>query len=487
MSLINVSKLTFAYNGSYDNIFENVSFHIDTSWKLGFIGRNGRGKTTFLKLLLGNFEYTGKITSGVEFEYFPFTIKDKTKTTLEVFTNINPNIETWAIIKELHYLKLKENILYRKFDTLSGGEETRVLLACLFLNDNNFLLIDEPTNHLDHEGRIIVGNYLRNKEGFILVSHDRMFLDNCVDHIISINKTNIEIEKGNFSSWCMNKEASDQFRIDQNSKLKKDIKRLTESAKRTSKWSDTVEKTKIGGGNTKGFIGHKSAKMMKRAKSIEQRRDDAIEEKSGLLENIEGSYTLKIKPLKHHANKLICFEKVGIVYNDLIVCKNISFDVCHGERVSLIGKNGSGKSSVLKLILGEYIKYKGNINIASKLIISYVSQDTSFLKGSLEDLVKDNSIDETLFKTILRKLDFERVQFEKDIKTFSEGQKKKVLIAKSLSEEAHIYIWDEPFNFVDVISRMQIEKLLLLYKPTILFVEHDEVFRQKVSSKVISL
>ena len=260
MSLINVSKLTFAYESSYDNIFENVSFHIDTNWKLGFIGRNGRGKTTFLKLLLGDYKYTGTIScSGVEFQYFPFSIEDKTKTTLEVLTNklINNNsdVETWAIIKELHYLKLKEDILYRPFNTLSGGEETRVLLAMQFLNDNNFLLIDEPTNHLDAEARIIVANYLKNKNGFILISHDRMFLDNCVDHIISINKTNIEIEKGNFSSWWANKEGRDKFEIDKNTKLKKDINRLTESAKRTSKWSDTVEKTKIGGATLKAILG----------------------------------------------------------------------------------------------------------------------------------------------------------------------------------------------------------------------------------------
>ena len=492
MSLINVSKLTFAYESSYDNIFENVSFHIDTNWKLGFIGRNGRGKTTFLKLLLGDYKYTGTIScSGVEFQYFPFSIEDKTKTTLEVLTNklINNNsdVETWAIIKELHYLKLKEDILYRPFNTLSGGEETRVLLAMQFLNDNNFLLIDEPTNHLDAEARIIVANYLKNKNGFILILHDRMFLDNCVDHIISINKTNIEIEKGNFSSWWANKAGRDKFEIDKNTKLKKDINRLTESAKRTSKWSDTVEKTKIGGGNAKGYIGHKSAKMMKRAKSIEHRKDNAIEEKSGLLKNIEGSFSLKISPLKHHSNRLIYFQKVNIFYDNLIICENISFDICHKERACLRGKNGSGKSSILKLILGDNIDYTGEINIASKLKISYVSQDTSYLKGSLENLCKESLIDETLFKAILRKLDFERIQFEKDIEAFSEGQKKKVLIAKSLSEEAHIYIWDEPLNFVDVISRMQIEELLLFYKPTILFVEHDEMFGQKVSNKIVSI
>lgn len=238
MSLINISNLTFAYDGSADNIFENVSFQIDTDWKLGFTGRNGRGKTTFLNLLLGKYEYKGSISGGVIFEYFPFEIKDKTLKTIEIIDSLNYDYQMWELEREMSLLDISEDVLYREFNTLSNGEQTKILLAVLFLKENRFLLIDEPTNHLDIEGREIVAEYLKSKKGFILVSHDRRFLDNCIDHILSINKANIEIQKGNFSSWQVNKEMQDNSEIAKNYKLKKDIKRLEQAAKRTSEWSE---------------------------------------------------------------------------------------------------------------------------------------------------------------------------------------------------------------------------------------------------------
>ena len=153
----------------------------------------------------------------------------------------------------------------------------------------------------------------------------------------------------------------------------------------------------------------------------------------------------------------------------------------------LCEKNGCGKSSLIKLILGENINFSGDLNIVSNLKISYVSQDTSNLSGNLTDFSKKFNIDESLFKAILRKLDFSREQFDKNIEDFSGGQKKKVLIARSLCEQAHIYIWDEPLNFIDVLSRIQIEDLILKYEPTMIFVEHDQTFSKKIATKIINL
>ncbi|SDG66166.1 Lsa family ABC-F type ribosomal protection protein [Desulfosporosinus hippei] len=492
MSLINVTNLTFAYDGSYDNIFENVSFQIDTDWKLGFTGRNGRGKTTFLKLLLGNYEYSGKISASVSFEYFPFKVKNKEINTLDVINDIFPDYLHWKLMREFSLLEVSEEVLYRPFASLSLGEQTKVLLAALFLKENSFLLIDEPTNHLDMTARKLVSEYLKTKSGFILVSHDRAFLDNCVDHILSINKADIEIQKGNFSSWWNNKKRQDSFELAENEKLKKDINRLSNSAKRTNNWSQEVEKTKNGTTNSgskldKGYVGHKAAKMMKRSKSIESRQQSAIAEKSKLLKNIEEADSLKISQLAYHKNQLVELEAVSVSYGKTMICNDISFTIEQGDRIALIGKNGSGKSSILKLICGEAINYTGTFRKGSQLKISFVSQDTSQLQGNLTDYAKDNAIDESLFKSILRKLAFSRIQFEKDMSTFSGGQKKKVLIAKSLCEQAHLYIWDEPLNFIDVISRIQIEELLLEYQPTILFVEHDKTFSGNISTKIVNI
>ncbi|GLX70465.1 Lsa family ABC-F type ribosomal protection protein [Paenibacillus glycanilyticus] len=488
MSLINVSNLTFAHDGSYDNIFENVSFQLDTDWKLGFTGRNGRGKTTFMNLLLGKLEYSGHISANVSFEYFPFQVKHPDYLTTDVVEEIVPDYQQWELMRELSLLKVTDDVLYRPFETLSNGEQTKVLLAALFLKENSFLLIDEPTNHLDMAARKLVSQYLNGKSGFILVSHDRAFLDNCVDHILSINRTNIEIQKGNFSDWWLNKERQDNYELAENHKLKKDIKRLSDAAKRTNDWSHEVEKSKYGNGPVdRGYIGHKAAKMMKRSKSIEQRQQSAIDEKSKLLKNIEASDSLKITQLAYHKPQLVELEHVSIYYGDREVCSDISFTIEQGERIALSGQNGSGKSSLIKLICGEKLSFTGTFRKGSNLKISYVSQDTSHLQGNLTDYAREQGIDESLFKAILRKLDFSRVQFEKDISAFSGGQKKKVLIAKSLCEQAHLHIWDEPLNFIDVISRMQIEELLLEHSPTILFVEHDRAFCENIATKIVEL
>jgi len=324
MSMIRVENLTFAYPSSYDNIFENVNFQIDTDWKLGFVGRNGRGKTTFLNLLLGKYEYHGKIQASVQFDYFPYPVNDKNRLTTDILSEVCPLAEEWELLRELSYLEVRDDVLWRPFFTLSNGEQTKVLLAALFLNDGHFLLIDEPTNHLDMKARETVSAYLKRKKGFILVSHDRCFLDGCVDHILSINRSNIEVQSGNFSTWFTNFQRQQEFELAQNVKLKKSI-------------------------------------------------------------------------------------------------------------------------------------------------------------------AEANRVDESLFKAILRKMDFSRIQFEKKMEDFSAGQKKKVLIAKSLCEQAHLYVWDEPLNYIDIYSRMQIENLIREFSPTMIFVEHDLAFRNNIATKSICL
>ena len=492
MSLINVSNLTFSYDGGFEKIFENVSFQIDTDWKLGFTGRNGRGKTTFLNLLMGKYDYSGSISASVSFEYFPYQVKDEQMNTAEVINTVVNGYQDWQLKRELNLLEVSHDVLNRPFNTLSNGEQTKVLLAALFLKENGFLLIDEPTNHLDMNGRKIVSEYLRGKHGFILVSHDRAFLDNCIDHILSINRANIEIQKGNFSSWLHNKELQDEMEISRNEVLKKDIRRLETSAQRAADWSGRVEKSKKGQRVSgikpdKGYIGHKSAKMMKRSKTIESRVQTAIEEKSSLLQNIETTSSLKIHPLRYHTDRMADLEDISIIFGERKICEGVSFNIQSGDRIALCGKNGSGKTSIVKLILGESIPYQGVIRIGSRLKISYISQSTYGLAGDLTDYARGYGIDHTLFKTILRKLDFSRDMFAMNIKDFSDGQKKKVMIARSLCESAHLYIWDEPLNYIDVISRMQIEDLIRYYEPTLLFIEHDRAFCDNIATKMMEL
>ena len=488
MSLINVTNLTFAYDGSYENFFENVNFQIDTDWKLGFTGRNGRGKTTFLNLLLGKYEYRGSITASVSFSYFPYHVEDPGILAIDAVEAMHPDYEYWRVAREMAKLQLDDAVLYRPYGTLSNGEQTKLQLAVLFSKENHFLLIDEPTNHLDIRGRELVSKYLSSKKGFILVSHDRAFLDGCVDHILSINKSDIQICKGNFSAWWENKQRQDAFEQAENEKLKKEIARLEETAREKANWSDRVEASKIGEhAFDRGYIGHKAEKMMTRSKAIEKRQTAAIEEKSKLLRNIERSDTLKIFQTPFHTKRLAELKGVTIDYGDGAVCEDISFTIQMGDRIALQGPNGSGKSSIIKLLCGQAIPYTGQLWLGNGLKISYVNQDTSGLRGKLSDFARNAGIDESLFLAMLAKLDVPKTQMEKDMSSLSAGQKKKVLLARSICEPMHLHIWDEPMNYIDVISRMQIEELLLEYQPTILFVEHDKAFCEIVATQIVEL
>ena len=526
MAQIRVSNLTFSYDGSPDTVLENVSFNIDSDWKLGMIGRNGKGKTTLLHLLLGKYEYKGSISAGIGFDYFPYEIKeDDLKRTADELASVwKPHAEPWQVLMQINQIGLDAELLYRPFETLSHGERTQVMLAVLFAGENEFLLIDEPTNHLDTQARETVKRYLNSKKGFILVSHDRDLLDAVCDHVLVLNRKTLEVQAGNFSSWWENKEKNDAFAKAENEKHLKEIGKLKAAADRAGRWAEKNEGTKIGFDPTKehdrsldtrAYIGAKTKKMQSRVKSLEKRIGREIEEKEGLLQDIETITDLKLMPLRFHKEVLIEAKDLTLRYEgaEKELFSGLRFQIRRGERVFLSGANGCGKSSIIKAILRKLsagglntpaiqasfigksfdsatdtgLHVNGTLDVPAGLVISFINQDTSFLAGTLQDFCDRHALNYSIFLAILRNLDFERAQFVKNMEDFSEGQKKKVLTAASLLTPAHLYIWDEPLNYIDVFSRMQIEKLILEFNPTMLLVEHDERFRERIATGIVRL
>ena len=317
-----------------------------------------------------------------------------------------------------------------------------------------------------------------------------------MDHILAINRVDITLQKGNFSTWWENRQRLDAFELAQDQRLRKDIRRLEAAARQSRAWADRVESEKIGaiehrerynecGG--RAYIGEQSRRMQQRRKNLERRQMRAIEEKSALLKNREREEPLKLTQLPYHKKRLLEVRDLAVGYGNGPVFRDVSFALESGERLAILGRNGSGKSSILKLLRGEEIPHSGRVDIGSRLTVSYVSQDASALSGSLRELAERAGIDQSLFLTILRKLDFSRSQFEKDIADLSSGQKKKVLLARSLSERAHLFLWDEPMNFIDVLSRIQVEELLAEYRPTMIFVEHDRRFCENAATRFLEL
>ena len=495
MAMLDISHLTFAHDGG-DLLFDDVSFRLDTDWKLGFTGRNGRGKTTFLRLLRGELPYTGCITvpGGLRYVSFPPAVPDALadRPAFEVLCALAPEAEVWRFWCEAGLLGLDEGVFDRPWRLLSGGERTKLALSLLFVDDSaSFALIDEPTNHLDRAGRAAVSAYLGGKSGFIVVSHDREFLDGCVDHILSINRTNIEIEQGNFSSWWAGKQLRDSAELAEAEQHRREARRLEEAARRAAEWASSAERAKgeRNGGlrPDRGFVGHKAAKSMKRAKSIASRRLAEAEARRTLGQNVEESEALKLTPAEFPVRRLLTLDEVQVCYDGAAVHAPISLTLERGEKIALCGANGCGKSSLLRLIRGESLDYHGTLSRPDRLRISYVGQETGHLQGLPEDYARDSGIEVSRFLMLLRKLDFSRDQLARPIEQFSEGQKKKVLLARSLGEEAHLYVWDEPLNYIDVLSRMQIEALLRDSGVTMLFVEHDAAFCEAVATREVRM
>ncbi len=520
---VSIRDLSFTYDGSYTPVFEHVSFNFDTSWRLGLIGRNGKGKTTLLRLLQKQYAYQGHIDMPLTPVYFPYPVEDMSASTRDVMmqaANDGPRsgfspigasdclqspsvasaayggdgrVEEWQLICELNQLDVDDSVLDRPFSTLSKGEQTKALLAALFAREDAYPLIDAPTNHLDAHGRNLVAEYLHRKDGFLLVSHDRAFLNRCIDHVLSINRSDIWVMQGNYNTWEARLNQQNEYEQNRNEVLRRDIKHLEESARRTAEWAAKAEKGKFhiapseAAAVDRGFVGAKAASMMKKASNAQRRQERAIKEKRSLLHNVEKVGELKLTVLRHPKDVLINVFNGRVEYDGRVICEGVHFTLRRGERLSLSGPNGCGKSSILKALVGMGGSLTGDISVAPNLIVSYVPQQTDDLTGTMAAFISRSDVDETLFKAILRNMDFTRDLFERPLEKMSQGQKKKLLLARSLCIPSHVYVWDEPLNYIDVLSRVQLEGLLLEYEPTMLLVEHDAMFLERVCTGTLKL
>ncbi|WP_246240316.1 ATP-binding cassette domain-containing protein [Anaerocolumna sedimenticola] len=324
MSKIIINEMSYHYTNYYNPIFNNVNLVLDTGWRLGLIGRNGRGKTTFLKLLLGELKPDkGIIMNKLDMVYFPFinmttyrktidvikenigflkSMEDKMETILA--DNMESRLEEYQSIlenylqidgfemesrikRELNMMHLSEELLERDFDSLSGGEKTKMLIISLFLRKKTYILLDEPTNHLDMDGKRTLSEYLKHKTGFLIVSHDRQFLDIVTDHIMAINKADIALEKGNYSTWKDNRDKTEIFELRTKVRLEKEITSLEKRSVQNRNWAAAAEKEKNPYATHNRGNGSRAAKFMRQAKASELAIEKNIQNKKELLKNYE--------------------------------------------------------------------------------------------------------------------------------------------------------------------------------------------------------
>jgi len=525
MSKITINKMSYYYEDFYNPVYENINLAIKTEWKLGLIGRNGRGKTTLLKLLTGELEPTsGNISTPMEVEYFPYDnecgytltrdiIKENVgklksmEDTMEdiISKNDETRFDEYAllqdkylerdgyemesrILKEMEEMKLDKVLLDRAFDTLSGGEKTRVMLLTLFLRKKSFVLLDEPTNHLDDEGKEAVIEYLQKKKGFILVSHDRSFLDKVIDHVISINKKDITIEKGNYSSWKYNKDKKEEFELRTRERLEEEIAQLERSAKCSRTWANIGNEQKYqfaSNGRANGVETY-----MKQAKRSESRMQDHIDQKKQLLQNYEEVKPLVMQQKEDIEEKcLVKIKELSFRYEEDTkeIIKGFNFEVYAGDRIWVKGKNGVGKSTLLNLLSREIPNQA--IEYAPGLQIAMITQEPAWKTGYVKEGF-EGAIGNPVYQRFLELCDqFELPEnfLERPLETYSSGELKKVNIARALAEDHHIILFDEPLNYMDTYFSEQLETAIVKCQPTIIFVEHDSYFGKAIATKMIQL
>ncbi|MFE6169772.1 ATP-binding cassette domain-containing protein [Viridibacillus arvi] len=480
-----IKNMTFKYLSMLKPIFKNVNLNINENWKLGLVGRNGRGKTTFLKILLNQLEYKGSIQSTLDFKYFPsYPDIHKNLTALEVLLKQNPHIDIWQIERELTYMDISNDILDKSFNVLSGGEQTKLLLIELFLNENSFPLIDEPTNNLDLHGRKIVSQYLKKQKGFIVISHDESFLNQFVDHVLAINKESIEMIRGNVDTWKYEKANADMLSEEKNAKLKTEINRLNDVSKQMSSWGQKRENS------TKDASARRlAAKQMKRAKAVKKRTEVMIEEKESLLHNIENVSELKMI-VKQPRKQVLFFRDFSILRDGIPLFKPINIDVHPTERFFIEGENGVGKSTLLNFILGiEQLETIGEYRISLPQNLSILRQknqvDIDYF-SLLNQLPTKEAKEE--YWHLLYQLGIERSSFsDKSSENWSAGEQKKVFLANALLGENELFIWDEVTNYLDMFVINQMIDAIKKYQPTMIGVDHNEYFTNAIATKKIEL
>ncbi|MEH7351892.1 ribosomal protection-like ABC-F family protein [Gottfriedia acidiceleris] len=370
-------------------------------------------------------------------------------------------------------LKFEESFLNRDFDLLSGGEKTTVLLGKLLINSPGILLLDEPTNHLDMDSVEWLEEFLKNYKGIVLiVSHDRYFLDNVVIKIVEVEEMESITYKGNYSSFVEQKEKNIQIQFEHFKEQQKKIKAMENTVTNLRDWAMRADNNKF----------------FKRAASIQKKLDklNRIEKPVFEKENMK----LNLKGSKRSGNDTIKAIGLSKSYEEKVLFKDTNLLINYGERVGLVGPNGSGKTTFLKMLLGEEKSNNGVIQLGANVLIAYLPQKISFNNEEmtvLECFREDISLPEGKAREYLSKFMFYKQSVFKKVKFLSGGERIRLKLGMLLFKDINLLILDEPTNHLDIDSIETLEEALDEFKGTIFFISHDRYFINKMSQRVIAI
>lgn len=480
-----------------NKIFDHISFSVPSGRHIGLIGVNGSGKTTLLNILSGN-EYfdKGEIT-GIKgktigylpqipvlpknisvYDYLLSCFKDLLDLKRKIDTENDPQIQyrlneqfehlggkliDSKIGKICYHLNIPEKLKNQDINILSGGEKSRVLLAHILLSEPDIILLDEPTNHLDIEGIIFLENFLKSYKGtFIVVSHDRKFLNNCVDYIYYIENRTVNIYNGNY----------DKFEVEYEHE-KKHLEKIRKQQEQYIKNTEEFIKKNIEGQKTK-----QAKSRMKQLDKLEKIK----------LPKKHKSLSLNWNETFRSGNEVLHIKNLSFSYDSRKILSEISLTIYSGQKIAVIGKNGVGKTTFLKLIAEELKPSSGAILKGSNISMAYYRQEFRFAESNeplLQIFLNDTehfTVGEARSKLALA--GFFSGDMEKSWNDLSGGEKAKYMILKLTVENPNVLLLDEPTNHLDIQSVNYLIEMLNNFPGTIIFTSHDRTLIESVATDI---
>lgn len=498
-------------------ILEGVSFEVQEQERIGIVGRNGCGKTTLFKLIVG-IEKPDKgdifIKKGAKIGYVEqiptykadITVKD---VLMMAFAKLNEQairlrqleekmatlegsalencLKKYGEISQVFEMAggyeieaslskictgfgFSESFLNKSYEMLSGGEKTTVLLAKVLLQNPDILLLDEPTNHLDMQAMDWLEGYLKEYKGaVVIISHDRYFLDQVAEKIIDLDRGKATVYHGNYSYYIKEKERMLLAEFEAYEDQQKKIKAMEKAIKRLRVWANQADNEDLY---------KKAACMQKRLDKMEKLDKPVL---------VEAKMDLSFSEAERSGKDVIVISGVDKAFGDKKLFEQLDFKVQYKEHVALVGNNGCGKSTLVKMLLGEEAVDKGVMQLGSRLKIAYLPQQVHFEDEELtvlETFKKDVIMTETQARHTLAQFLFYGEAVFKKVKGLSGGEKSRLLLCKLIQEDVNLLILDEPTNHLDIESRENLEEALQSFNGTLLFISHDRYFINKLAQRV---
>lgn len=501
-------------------VLKNITFEVQGGERVGLVGRNGSGKSTIMKLISGEEKQdmgSVMLKKGTKIGYLAqipeyaegFTVGEVLNTAFAVLDTLEEQMKrleqrmnlllgtdlerTLMQYSELQHeyelaggyekeeklskvctgLSFNSSFLDQAFDTLSGGEKTTVILGKLLLENPGLMLLDEPTNHLDVQAIEWLEEYLSTYKGMvIIVSHDRYFLDRVVTRIVEVEDMESETYEGNYSTFVKLKENRIMLQFEAYEDQQKKIKAMEKAIKDLREWA-------IRGDNNKFF--RRAASMQIRLNKIEKIEKPVLE---------KTNMKLSFNNSERSGQEVIKICSLFKSFEDKELLKEAELLIRFGERIALIGGNGTGKSTIIKLLLGEELADSGSASLGANVKVGYLPQNIVFANEDMTVLecFKDGiTISEGKAREYLAKYLFYGENVYKKVRNLSGGEKSRLKLGKLLYEDINLLILDEPTNHLDIDSIETLEEALEEFNGTIFFVSHDRYFINKLSSEIVEL